>query len=209
MSASFAPGPPVHPRRDTLSDGDSPPPGACRLMGQAEQISQDRAELGEEATRKLLTKCQANVRALCMVEAQQQACRSSLGTLTPPRYPHHPRQPRQPRQTHHRHTRRTTPHATRPPCTRAAPPRATPALHPACTLPAAAPAPRLHPALRLHPACALPAPAQAHRSSLTGLRTELPEEVRVRARVRARARVGVRVRVRVRVRARWSRPSCS
>ena len=54
-------------------------------MVQAEQISQDRAELGEEATRKLLTKCQANVRALCMVEAQQQACRSSLGTL-----PYHP-----------------------------------------------------------------------------------------------------------------------
>ena len=132
-------------------------------MGQAEQISQDRAELGEEATLKLLTKCQANVRALCMVEAQQQACRRSHGTLTTPRYPYLPRQPRQPRQAHHRHTRRTTPHATHPPCTRAAPPRCTlPCLHPACT----PPAPRLHPALRLHRACALPAPAQAHRSSL-------------------------------------------
>jgi hypothetical protein len=111
-------------------------------MGQAEQISQDRAELGEEATLKLLTKCQANVRALCMVEAQQQACRRSHGTLTTPRYPYLPRQPRQPRQALHRHTRRTTPHATHPPCTRAAPPR--------CTLPAL-PAPCLQP--RLHPAC--------------------------------------------------------
>lgn len=51
------------------------------LMVQAEQISQDRAELGEEVTRKLLTKCQANVRALCLVEAQQQAHRSSLAGL--------------------------------------------------------------------------------------------------------------------------------
>ena len=156
MSASFAPGPPVHPRRDTLSDGDSPPPGACRLMGQAEQISQDRAELGEEVTRKLLTKCQANVRALCMVEAQQQACRSSLGTLTTPRYPYHPRQPRHPRQTHHRHTRRTTPHATHPPCTRAAPPRATlpaPCLHPACSRACTPPAPRAALAPCLRPAC--------------------------------------------------------
>uniref|UniRef100_A0A7S0EK96 SP-RING-type domain-containing protein n=1 Tax=Phaeocystis antarctica TaxID=33657 RepID=A0A7S0EK96_9EUKA len=51
------------------------------LMTQAEEINRDRAELGEEATLKLLTKCQANVRALCMVEAQQQAHKSSLAGL--------------------------------------------------------------------------------------------------------------------------------
>ena len=108
-------------------------------MTQAEEINRDRAELGEEATLKLLTKCQANVRALCMVEAQQQAHRGSLATLPPspslpPLPPHNPRHPRHP---HHRH----------PPCTRQAH-----AMHTPCT-------------------------RQAHKSSLAGLRTELPEEV--------------------------------
>jgi len=154
VSASFAPGPPVHPRRDTLSDGDSPPPGACRLMVQAEQISQDRAELGEEVTRKLLTKCQANVRALCLVEAQQQACRSSLGTLTTPRYPVPPPpasppspDPPPPHATHHAARHAPTLHS-----------RCTPARHPACTLPAPCLQPRLHPACTPRCACTLLAP---------------------------------------------------
>ena len=50
-------------------------------MKQAEEINKDRAELGEEVTLKLLTKCQENLRALHMVEAQQQAHRSSLAGL--------------------------------------------------------------------------------------------------------------------------------
>ena len=50
-------------------------------MNQAEEINRDRAELGEEATLRLLTKCKENVRALCMVEAQQQAHKSSLAGL--------------------------------------------------------------------------------------------------------------------------------
>ena len=64
-------------------------------MTQAEEIHRDRAELGEEATIKLLTKCQANVRALCMVEAQQQVHRSSLATR-PPSPPLPPPQPSPP-----------------------------------------------------------------------------------------------------------------
>ena len=138
---------------------------------------------------------------------------AAAGVPEQPRHPYHPSLPRTTPASLATLARPTTATRDAPRRTpRAHPalalhPHAPPCLHPACTLPAAAPAPRLHPALRLHPACALPAPAQAHRSSLTGLRTELPEEVRVRVRARARARV--RVRVRVRVRARWSRPSCS
>ena len=117
-------------------------------MVQAEQISQDRAELGEEVTRKLLTKCQANVRALCLVEAQQQACRSSLGTL-----PYHPSLPR------------TTPASlatlARPTTATRGAPRRTPRAHPALALHPRAPPclqPRLHPACTPRCACTLLAP---------------------------------------------------
>ena len=57
------------------------PPPRRRVMDQAGEINKDRTELGEEVTRKLLAKCQENVRALCQVEAQQQANRSSLAGL--------------------------------------------------------------------------------------------------------------------------------
>ena len=76
----FCPSPARH--MHLLHDALSPPPSTVhRLMKMAEEINRDRAELGEEVTLKLLTKCQENVRALHMVEAQQQAHKSSLTGL--------------------------------------------------------------------------------------------------------------------------------
>ena len=51
---------------------------AHRLLEQASQIHQDRAELGEAATRKLLEKCVENTRSLLKVETQQKGHKRSL-----------------------------------------------------------------------------------------------------------------------------------
>lgn len=54
---------------------------AHRLLEQASQIHQDRAELGEAATRKLLEKCVENTRSLLKVETQQKGHKRSLEKL--------------------------------------------------------------------------------------------------------------------------------
>ena len=56
-------------------------PSTRRLLGQAEQIHQDRAELGEAVARKLLEKCVENTRSLLNVEAQQKGHKRSLERL--------------------------------------------------------------------------------------------------------------------------------